>query len=464
MAAKKNNSVNIKKYRNRQEINIGIFVFAIVFVYLVITLFTYLTSKRVSIYEVREGSILRNNTYTGLALRSESVVNTDSAGYITYFVSENSKVRNGENLYTVSKNKLDSETTTAKDVSLSTKEQSNIIRSIQSFNEGFNGTDFSKVHTLANEITNTLQKVTSQTKAAQLNAILASADASGINVTTAPTDGILSFNVDGYEDITIDNFTKKDLDSTTHESSSLEDGSQVSAGAPVCKLITDESWYVIVELDKDSAVELVNTTSVKTHLDNHTESVWANLSVVSKDGTNYAILSYDNSMIQYCSERFVNVELILEDQNGLKIPKTSVLKKDFYVIPSDYITYGGDSSASGVLKQVSGKGGASSSEFVEADIYYQTEDGMVYIDPELFKQGDVLIKPESGDTTALTERKRLRGAYNINKGYAIFRPVTVLCESDEYYIIDKSDSYSLSNYDHIVLDSSTVKEGEVVFQ
>ena len=213
LAAKKNNSVNIKKYRNRQEINIGIFVFAIVFVYLVITLFTYLTSKRVSIYEVREGSILRNNTYTGLALRSESVVNTGSAGYITYFVSENSKVRNGENLYTVSKNKLDSETTTAKDVSLSTKEQSNIIRSIQGFNAGFNGTDFSKVHSLANEITNTLQKVTSQTKAAQLNAILASADASGINVSTAPTDGILSFNVDGYEDITIDNFTKKDLHS-----------------------------------------------------------------------------------------------------------------------------------------------------------------------------------------------------------------------------------------------------------
>ena len=65
------------------------------------------------------------------------------------------------------------------------------------------------------------------------------------------------------------------------------------------------------------------------------------------------------------------------------------------------------------------------------------------------KQGTVLVKPESVETYTVEETKPLTGVYNINRGYAVFNKVVILCESDEYYIVQEGDDYGLSNYDHI---------------
>ena len=79
MASKKNKSVNIKKYRGRRQLNLGIFLFAIVFIYLIVTVILYLTGDSISAYEVRKGSIVKDNSYTGLILREETAVSADAA-------------------------------------------------------------------------------------------------------------------------------------------------------------------------------------------------------------------------------------------------------------------------------------------------------------------------------------------------------------------------------------------------
>ena len=61
------------------------------------------------------------------------------------------------------------------------------------------------------------------------------------------------------------------------------------------------------------------------------------------------VLTFDHSMVRYAGERFLDIELILEDESGLKIPKSAVVQKEFFLIPADYITQGGNSQASGVL-------------------------------------------------------------------------------------------------------------------
>ena len=88
-------TINITNFKRKRELNIGMFLFAVVLIYLLITVFLYLTSKHISIYEVRKGSILKDNSYTGLILREENVVKAESSGYLTYFVSESSKVKKG---------------------------------------------------------------------------------------------------------------------------------------------------------------------------------------------------------------------------------------------------------------------------------------------------------------------------------------------------------------------------------
>ena len=463
---KENTSVNIKKYKTKRELNLGIFLFAIVFIYLLITVIMYFTGDKISVYEVREGSIVNDNSYTGLVLRQETAVNAEETGYISYYQNENSKVKNGTYIYALSPQKLDTDSQASGDAaestgSLNPEIQAGIIYQMQNFNENYDPDDFSAVYTLKNEINASLQDAFSATRTEQLSTVITE---SGLEVASyaAPRDGIVAFTVDGYESLTKDTFTAENFDRTKYENTVLEDQMKISAGSPVYRLITSEDWSVIVQLDRETAEQLEadEVTSVKVRIDKDSETLWADFSIITRNGDFYGCLDFDNSMIRYAEERYLNIELILEDESGLKIPKSSVIEEKFYVIPEEYITTGGNSSSDGVMVQDEN----GDAVFQQVDIYDSSDEGEVYISRDDITEGTVLIKPESSETYTVGKTKTLQGAYNINKGYAVFKKVDILCENDEYYIVQEGDSYGLYNYDHIVQDGSSVNSEEVVFQ
>lgn len=463
---KENTSVIIKKYKTKRELNLGIFLFAIVFIYLLITVIMYFTGDKISVYEVREGSIVNDNSYTGLVLRQETAVNAEETGYISYYQNENSKVKNGTYIYALSPQKLDTDSQASGDAaestgSLNPEIQAGIIYQMQNFNENYDPDDFSAVYTLKNEINASLQDAFSATRTEQLSTVITE---SGLEVASyaAPRDGIVAFTVDGYESLTKDTFTAENFDRTKYENTVLEDQMKISAGSPVYRLITSEDWSVIVQLDRETAEQLEadEVTSVKVRIDKDSETLWADFSIITRNGDFYGCLDFDNSMIRYAEERYLNIELILEDESGLKIPKSSVIEEKFYVIPEEYITTGGNSSSDGVMVQDEN----GDAVFQQVDIYDSSDEGEVYISRDDITEGTVLIKPESSETYTVGKTKTLQGVYNINKGYAVFKKVDILCENDEYYIVQEGDSYGLYNYDHIVQDGSSVNSEEVVFQ
>ena len=176
MASDKNKSISIKKYKNKRELNIGLFLFAVVFIYLIVTVIMYVTGDNISVYEVREGSIVNDNSYTGLVIRQETAVTAETGGYVSYYQNENSKIKAGTNVYAVSAQPLDtSEESESSDVSpsLNQEVQSGIVLSIQNYNESSGGEDFSPVYTLKNEITNSLQNAFRDTRMSQLDAVIA---------------------------------------------------------------------------------------------------------------------------------------------------------------------------------------------------------------------------------------------------------------------------------------------------
>ena len=59
--AKKQNKV--KKYRKPINLNIGMLIFAVVFVYVLICIVMYFQTKHIVRYEVKEGFISTNNIY-----------------------------------------------------------------------------------------------------------------------------------------------------------------------------------------------------------------------------------------------------------------------------------------------------------------------------------------------------------------------------------------------------------------
>ena len=55
-----NKDANILQYQKRRHLNIGIVIFGIIFIYLIATIVLYLTAPRITVYEVRQGSILKD--------------------------------------------------------------------------------------------------------------------------------------------------------------------------------------------------------------------------------------------------------------------------------------------------------------------------------------------------------------------------------------------------------------------
>lgn len=453
---------NIQVYRKKWNINIGVIIFGVIFVYLVVTVLMYATAKHVSSYEVREGSILKDTSYTGLVLREETVIGAEADGYINYFAPEGSKVGRKTNVYSISSEKLDfsgqENTEESEDSGLTSEERDSIIQKAQSFSENFQNNKYEDTYTFKDSIENILSSSTAQSRQAQLSAMIESGQ-EGLTTYVASDDGIIVYSVDGYEDLAMDQVTADMISRADYQKTELFNNTKVKSGDPAYKLVTNEEWTLVIQLDEEMTKELADTTSVKVRFTKDDQTTWAGFQIYNTEDADLGFLTFDHSMVRYVGERFLDIELILEDETGLKIPKSSVTEKEFYIISEDYITLGGNSSQSGVLVQSDGE----DASFHAVDVYYRdSETGMVYLNMDELKKGDALIKPDSADTYTISEKASLQGVYNINKGYAEFKPVEILCESEEYYIVESGNDYGLTNYDHIALDGSEIQENELV--
>ena len=454
---------NILQYRKRKHLNIGIVIFGIIFVYLIATIIMYIMAPHITVYEVRQGSILKDNAYTGLAIREETVVYADEAGYANYFAEDNSKVRVGARVYTLSDNKLKfEETASDAELILTTEESHSMLLRIQSYNNQFREADFGSTYQLKNDIQSSLNKLTSQSKSDQLNAMLSNNTYADLHVKSAVKDGVIVYAVDGMETLTVDTVSPEQLRKSNYKKTEFSSNRQVSSGDPVYKIVTNDKWDLLVAISEETKEALTGKSTVKVNFKKDNEEIRAQLTLLEQTDTPVARLSFDNSMIRYVNERYLDIELIIEDESGLKIPKSAEVSKDFFVVPKSYLTQGGNSSSEGVMRQTEDAKGNPITEFLQVTVYYE-EDEVIYLDPNAFESGDVLLKPDSNETYPLKEKRSLKGVYSINKGYAVFKQIQILCESDEYYIIEEGNSFGLSNYDHIALDGQSLKENDVVF-
>ena len=175
MAAKKSESVNIRKYKGKRELNIGIFLFVIVLFYLIVTLVLYLSEDTPSVYEVREGSIVKDTSYTGLIIRDEQDIKSEGSGYIYYYFNDNSKIKAGANVYALVPSRLEtgSSDSAKASTSVNSEVQTSITHRIENFNDSFTEMDFSTVYSLKDEINTYLQSNVSETKMQQLDTVIA---------------------------------------------------------------------------------------------------------------------------------------------------------------------------------------------------------------------------------------------------------------------------------------------------
>ena len=251
----KDKTVNIQEYRIKKHLNLGVIIFAAIIIYLLVTVFMYLCNPKVSIYEVREGSILRDTAYTGFIVREETIVHSKKSGYINYLVPETSKVGAKTKVYAVSDTELKFDEDEDKTDSLTMEEQSILLVKTQSFSEDYTDRQFADVYTLKTDILNTLNSKSSKNKTSQINKMNKKMG-DALTVYRASDDGIIVYSTDGYENITVDKLTPDILNRKDYKPQNIADNTKIDDNTPIYKLITNDKWTIVINLDKTTAKEL----------------------------------------------------------------------------------------------------------------------------------------------------------------------------------------------------------------
>ena len=171
-------------------------------------------------------------------------------------------------------------------------------------------------------------------------------------------------------------------------------------------------------------------------------------------------------MIRYINDRYLDVELVTNTKSGLKIPVSSIVKKDFYTVPAELLMKNSDNEI-GFFKEIKDKDNVKT-EFADATIYTRntpenSEQELLYIDTDALKKGDILVNTDDNIRYSVGETAPLLGVYSMNKGYAVFRTISIIDQNKEYCIVDSKTRYGISQYDFIVLNGNTVKEKEILY-
>ena len=438
------------------SVNVGTLIFGLILVYIMITLFLYLTQKHIAGYEVVEGTISGNYRYSAIALKEEEIINSDVSGHISYYAREGSKANAEMTVCSVGGSEL---TDTSKSVlltDLSKEDLEDAKNEMSTFAVNFSDNMFSEVYSFKSDLQGViLQSSINEDAGDYVSGSFA-----------APVPGFVVYSIDGMEDLTAETLTKENFNIGTYQSENLRLKSAVNAGDPIYKLVTSDLWSVCFPVSDALRRDLedVSTIRVRFLKDNATFS--APIEMVSgKDGT-YGKINLKTSLVRYVTDRYLEIELILNRAKGLKIPVSSITEKTFLEIPEEYVSVNEDTQDEVFLTRESFLAdGSSTTSNVTASVYsHDRETGCYLIHPGLFDIGDYVIMPGTTRKYQVTDDtvKTIQGVYNINKGYAIFRQVNIIDENEEFCIVDPGSIYGLSAHDRIVLDASKVREDDII--
>lgn len=455
------------KYRKPIHINSGVVVFLFLFVYMLILIVSYFRKDHIAPYEVKLGSLAVNNTYKGLVLRDEHVVKSGYSGYINYYAREGEKIANGSMVYTVdSTGKLSQMVNDEAydNNSLTDEDMKELKVDISSFASDFSPVNYKDTYNFKYNIQGTVLKLANYKILSNIDMLREENYTDSIDFGYSDSSGVLIYSTDGYEEVTPEMVTDEYMYPENYEKKQFHSNDLIAEGDNAYKVVTSEDWTIITEIDDEKALSLEKENGyVEVRFLKNNYTAWAAVEILRQNGKIYAKLTLNNSMITFATERFVDIEILDNAKEGLKIPQSAIVNRTFYLIPEVYLTHGGNTGDDGFMREKYLEDGSLSTEFVNATIYNNI-DGELYVDETVFKIGDRIVMPESGEIYTISKQDSLIGVYNINKGYADFKQITILNENEDYAIVKSNSEYGLSVYDHIVLKGDSVNDNDFIYE
>ncbi len=458
----------VAKFRKRRTINVGHIVFLFIFIYIAISFYLYLTKDHLTIYEVRKGSIAKETVYNGLILRKEEVYETTRAGYVYYYNKDGDRISKNSVVYSIDENESSTSLVSSdiNNASLKNEEIGKIKKEIKDFHNTYSDSDFFSVYDFKYDLNNVSLEIKNEQKQDSLGDYTGSGDRAYAEVVNSNKSGVITYYVDNYEGLTDNDITYEHFKPDSYNKTLTRKEEIYQEASPAYKLITDNSWEIIIPLSKDNydymseqSDKEVQQVTIK-FIDERVESP-GSLSYYQKGDEYFGKITLDYYMEKFINQRFVEIDLNIDSMSGLKIPRTAIVDKEFYLIPHEYFTMGGDSNEQGLVLESYDEENELVVTFVPTEIFYE-DDNYCYVNSMLFEPNS-WIQSESGDRLKLNEKGTLKGVYNVNKGYAVFRRIEIVEEGEEYTVVKEGTSYGLSVYDQIALVGDTAMEQQIIY-
>ncbi len=454
----------IVRIRTIGNFNIGVVIFCIIIMYVLFNIFSYFTKTHIAEYQVQQGTIASNYIYQGIIIRDETVEYASRDGFINYYVKNASKVSVTDVVYSI-----DTQGSIAKKIASSGSESgalspntlNSISTEISTFITDYDPNQFSECYTFFNNLNTEIAQDINLNALASLSSQVASAEGNKtFYQMTSPEDGVIVYEVDGFESYSIEDIISSNINYNNYKEQHLFANEEVKSGDPVYKRVNSEFWNIIVPIDETLAKELNEKSAVRVRFCKDDFELDTACSLIKNEDHYYLNLSFNKGMVRYINDRFIDIELVMGDEIGLKIPQSAITTKEFFTIPKKFFTVGGDSSNPGLLLKQT-VDGVETMTLINPTLYYETEE-YYYVDNEDVSENDVVLMSDSSATYVIgTDKDSLIGVYNINKGYAVFKQINIIYENEAYAIVETKTAYGISLYDHIALDASKVKENQL---
>ena len=460
-------SKKIIPYRKKRTFNVGVIIFLSLLIYLIPSAVRGATRKQIRYNEVVEGSMSENKTHTGLILRDESVQVSPDGGYINIYMRDGKRAAVGSRVYSLDATgdlKKLMEASSGKEDTISDSSVIEMKKKLSNFTSNYSDSDFEYVYDTKYLLDNAASEYSNLINIENIDNI-SNENGLSLNVIASPYSGEISYAIDDIAEKKEEDLTKSDFDTSKHPISYIKNEQLIEAETKVYRIVKSESWSIYFEFEKGEEELYAEKKTLTVKFKSNGLTLTGDYSVVeTKDGYSLGKLTFDKYMVQFISNRYAEFDIQSLVVNGLKIPSKCVLEKDFYTIPVEYMAKGGDGVSDGFYKQVD-KDGTTSTVFVPEDIIKIT-DTNCYISTENkdIASGDKLIKPDSNEIFEVSNKEKLLGVYNINKGYTVFKNIDILGSNKQFYIVDKGTKYGLKVYDHILLNPDGFKEGEFIYQ
>ena len=349
---KKNDEATKKKNKVDKKRFIIYLILLVVVIYIAYTIYL-LIKQPTNIFTVEEGKLYQEETVIGYVIRNEKVVKGENyKNGMEQIKSEGEKASKDENIfryYSTNEESLKQkiaeldtkiQEVMTSDNSLSTSDMKLLENQIdEKIADIRKVSDATKLEEYKKEIENLVAKKAkiageSSPKGSYLNSLIEKRRGyesqlnSGAEYVKAPMSGIVSYRVDGLEEVlTPDNFSS--LNKEYLENLDLKTGKIVATNEECGKIIDNFSCYIATVTSSEEAKQAQVGDKIDVRLSNNAEIPAEIVNIVNEDDENILIILKVNEQIEELTNyRKITFDLIWWNNSGLKVPNQAIVNVD----------------------------------------------------------------------------------------------------------------------------------------